>query len=81
MADYKANGELNGPLVSKLENSLKQAEHQLEKRSVDQALKFIEKYVTEINHSRNTDYISNSAKLNLSHKAQLLIDMWENNND
>jgi rhamnogalacturonan endolyase len=81
MAEYKANGELNGPLVSKLENSLKQAEHQLEKGSVDQALKFIEKYVTEINHSRNTDYISNSAKLNLSHKAQLLIDMWENNND
>lgn len=77
MSEYQANGELTGPLVSKLENSLRQAEHHLEKGSVVQALKFIEEYKTEINHSRNSANISENARLNLSHKAELLIGMWE----
>jgi rhamnogalacturonan endolyase len=77
MAEYKTSKELTGPLASKLENSLKQAEHHLEKGSEKQALKFMEKYVLEINKKNNADYISASAKLNLTHKAQLLIDMLE----
>jgi rhamnogalacturonan endolyase len=81
MAEYISSGELNGPLVSKLENSLKQAEHHLEKGSVKQALKFIEKYAAEINQNKNASYITPNAKLTLSHKAQLLIDMLERNND
>ncbi|MFJ5760924.1 rhamnogalacturonan lyase [Neobacillus sp. NPDC093182] len=81
MSDYQANGELTGPLAAKLENSLRQAAHHLEKGSVDQALKFIEKYKSEINHSRNAGDISENAKLNLSHKAELLIGMWERMNN
>ncbi|MDQ0972616.1 rhamnogalacturonan endolyase [Neobacillus niacini] len=81
MSEYLANGELTGPLVPKLENSLRQAEHHLEKGSVVQALKFIEEYQSEINHSRNTGNISENARLNLSHKAELLISMWERIND
>nr|WP_256988910.1 rhamnogalacturonan lyase [Bacillus sp. EB106-08-02-XG196] len=77
MAEYNLNKELTGPLASKLENSFKQAEHHLEKGSDDQALKFIEKYISEINNKSNAAYISTSAKLNLTHKAQLLIDMLE----
>jgi hypothetical protein len=77
MAEYKTSKELTGPLASKLENSLKQAEHHLEKGSEKQALKFMEKYVSEINKKNNAAYISSSAKLNLTHKAQLLIDMLE----
>jgi rhamnogalacturonan endolyase len=80
MSEYQANGELNGPLVSKLENSLRQAEHHLEKGSVEQALLFIEKYKSEINHSRNDGSISENARLNLSHKAELLMGMWERMN-
>lgn len=49
MAEYVANNELTGPLASKLENSLKQAQHHLEKGSEKQALTFLEKYVLEIN--------------------------------
>lgn len=81
MSEYQANGELTGPLVSKLENSLRQAEHHLEKGSVVQALKFIEEYKSEINHSRNSATISENARLNLSHKAELLIGMWERMNN
>jgi rhamnogalacturonan endolyase len=77
MAEYKTSKELTGPLASKLENSLKQAEHHLEKGSEKQALKFMEKYVSEINKKNNADYISTSAKLNLTHKTQLFIDMLE----
>lgn len=77
MSQYQANGELTGPLVGKLENSLRQAEHHLEKGSVVQALKFIEQYQSELNHSRNTANISDHARLNLSHKAELLMGMWE----
>ncbi|PAE40802.1 rhamnogalacturonan lyase [Bacillus sp. 7884-1] len=77
MAEYKASKELTGPLASKLENSLKQAEHHLEKGFKKQALKFMEKYVLEINKKNNAAYISSSAKLNLTHKAQLFIDMLE----
>lgn len=80
MSDYQANGELTGPLAAKLENSLRQAEHHLEKESVEQALKFIEKYKSEINHSTNAGNISENARLNLSHKAELLIGMWERMN-
>lgn len=81
MSEYQANGELTGPLVSKLENSLRQAEHHLEKGTVDQALIFIEKYKSELNHSRNSANISENARLNLSHKAELLIGMWERMNN
>lgn len=81
ISQYQANGELTGPLVPKLENSLRQAEHHLEKGSVVQALKFIEEYQSEINHSRNAGNISENARLNLSHKAELLIGMWERMNE
>lgn len=81
MTEYQANGELTGPLAAKLENSLIQAAHHLEKGSVEQALKFIEKYQAEINHSRNAGNISENARLNLSHKAELLIGMWEKMNN
>jgi rhamnogalacturonan endolyase len=81
MSEYQANGELTGPLVSKLENSLRQAEHHLEKGSVVQALKFIEEYDSEINYKRNASNISENARLNLSHKAELLIGMWEKMNN
>jgi rhamnogalacturonan endolyase len=80
-SDYQAYGELTGPLAATLENSLRQAEHHFEKGSVEQALQFIEKYQSEINHSRNAGNISENARLNLSHKAELLIGMWERMND
>ena len=79
MDGYKNNDELTGPLAVQLENSLKQARHHLEKDSIEQALKFMDKYVAELNKKNNEKHISASAKLNLTNKAQLLINMLAKN--
>ncbi|MCC3355912.1 rhamnogalacturonan lyase [Bacillus sp. REN16] len=78
MNEYKANGDLNGPLVSQLENTLKQAKHHFEKGSKKSAIKFMEKYEEQLNQKTKQENISPSAKRNLSHHAQLLLDMWKN---
>ncbi|WP_342041598.1 rhamnogalacturonan lyase [Bacillus sp. OTU2372] len=75
--DYKANGELSGPIVPQLENSLKQAQFHLEKGSVDTALTFMEKLASELAKKTNQNDLSSNAKLNLSHDAQEMIDMLE----
>ena len=74
---YKTNGELTGPLVPKLENSLKQAQFHLEKGSVDKALTFLEKFASELTKKTNQENLSSNAKLNLTHDAQTMIDMLE----
>nr|WP_081798125.1 rhamnogalacturonan lyase [Neobacillus dielmonensis] len=80
MSKYKDSGELSGPLCSQLENSLKQAEHHVEKGSVTQAVKFVEKFISELEQKNNQEYISSEAKLNLTHKAQLVIDLLSKTN-
>src|SRR5690625_5445470 len=56
-AEYKESGELTGPLTKQLENSLKQAKHHLEKGSVKQSVKFIEKFMFHLNRKPNQDNI------------------------
>ncbi|MEH7117358.1 rhamnogalacturonan lyase [Neobacillus vireti] len=75
---YKTNGELTGPLVPELENSLKLAQFHLEKGSVDKALTFMEKFASELMKKTNQENLSSNAKLNLTHDAQTMIDMFEN---
>ncbi|WP_129729324.1 rhamnogalacturonan lyase [Ectobacillus funiculus] len=78
MNEYKEADELTGPIVPQLTNSYNQAKHQLEKGSVQNAIKFIKKYLSELNGENNQAHtISDRAKQNLSHHAQLLIEMWE----
>jgi hypothetical protein len=78
MNEYKEAGELAGPIVPQLTNSYNQAKHQLEKGSVQNAIKFMKKYLSELNGENNQAHtISDRAKQNLSHHAQLLIEMWE----
>ena len=69
---------MNRPLVSKLESTLKLAKQHLNKNSDKHALKFIEKFITEVNNKNNQKYISTSAKLNLTHHTQLLMDSIKN---
>jgi rhamnogalacturonan endolyase len=78
LEDYQAKGELTGPLVVQLENSLKQAIHHFEKGSAKDSLKFLEKLISDLNNKNNQKHISPSAKLNLSHNANLMINMLEN---
>ncbi|PFO06250.1 rhamnogalacturonan lyase [Bacillus sp. AFS076308] len=75
--EYEANGELSGPIIPLLENSLKQAQFHLETGSVDTALTFVEKFASELTKKTNQAYLSSNAKLNLSHDAHEMIDMLE----
>lgn len=77
MEDYIASGELKGPLVPQLSNTLKQAKHHLEKGSMDNAIQFMEKFISQLDNKSKPDEISTQALKNLSHHAQLLIEQWE----
>ncbi|WP_409993696.1 rhamnogalacturonan lyase [Saccharococcus caldoxylosilyticus] len=77
--EYKTDGELTLPLSSRLENSLKQAKHQFDKRDVNQGLKFIEKFISEVNKKSNQRYISSAAMLDLTHHAQMILDQYGSN--
>ncbi|AYA78490.1 rhamnogalacturonan lyase [Bacillus sp. Y1] len=79
LTELQANQELTAPLSNQLENSLKQANHHLEKGSERKAIEFLEKFLNEINKKNNETYLSSAGKLNLTHKAQIVISMLENN--
>ncbi|OLS42226.1 rhamnogalacturonan lyase [Bacillus sp. MRMR6] len=78
LEDYQANGEVTGPLSAQLKNSLKQAAHHFEKGSARDSLKFVEKFISDLNKENNQKYLSPTAKLNLAHNAQLMVNMLEN---
>jgi rhamnogalacturonan endolyase len=77
MDTYVASGELSGSLVSQLTDTYKQAEHHLEQGSVKGAVKFMEKFVSQINKKTKQDLISPAADKNLTYHANLLIQMWK----
>ncbi|WP_462409471.1 rhamnogalacturonan lyase [Neobacillus sp. Marseille-QA0830] len=74
LAAYEDKSELTDPLSSQLESASKQAQHQLEIGNAEKASKFIEKFISEIDKKTNEAYSSSEAKLNLTHKAQLILD-------
>ncbi|MEW9669365.1 rhamnogalacturonan lyase [Ammoniphilus sp. 3BR4] len=76
MEEYEANGELTGPIVAQLTNTLKQAEHHFEQESTKDAIRFMEKYVSQLNQKTKEDNLSDRAEKNLSYHANLLIEMW-----
>ena len=77
MNGYFESGELSGPLVPQLENTLKQANHHMEKGSTKQAMKFMEKYLSILERKGNERYISSNAKENLLYHAALLKEIWK----
>nr|WP_204498475.1 rhamnogalacturonan lyase [Aquibacillus albus] len=77
MDDYQASGELTGPLVQQLTNTYNQAVHHYNKGSVNQAVKFLEKYVFHIHKKSMQKYISDRAKQSLVKRAQLLINQLD----
>ncbi|MFL6556063.1 MAG: rhamnogalacturonan lyase, partial [Bacillus sp. (in: firmicutes)] len=77
MEELRKNKELTDPLFSQLDNSLKQVKHHLEKGSVQKALEFMEKFMAEIHKKNNETYLSSAGKLNLTHKAELFMNMLE----
>jgi rhamnogalacturonan endolyase len=77
MKELITHQELTSPLSKKLQNSLQQAKHHLEKGSNEKAIDFMEKFVEEIQQSKNESYLSATGKLNLTNKAQIIIKMLE----
>jgi rhamnogalacturonan endolyase len=74
---YEESGDLSRPLLSQLKNTYKQAVHHLEKGSSKQAVKAMEKFVSNINKNTKKGTISPEASKNLSYHAQLLLGMWK----
>ena len=78
LQDYLDAGEVRGPLVKQLENSLKQAEHHLNKGSVEKAAQFVEKFLKHLNNRAMQDHIDDDAKIDLSTKAENVIKQLDN---
>jgi rhamnogalacturonan endolyase len=72
------SGEINGPVADKLVNTFSQAKHQIEKGSLNEAVKFVDKYLSDVNEKTKKDTISDRALLNLRNYAKLLKDMLTN---
>ncbi|AZN43778.1 carbohydrate-binding protein [Paenibacillus albus] len=61
VARYKAANEISNSLASQLTNSLDQAQHQLDKGKRDQAEKFINKFIDQVNKEKKNN-VSDKAK-------------------
>ncbi|MGM0902900.1 MAG: 5'-nucleotidase C-terminal domain-containing protein [Bacillota bacterium] len=79
MDEYATTEELTGPLLSQLSNTHKQAEHHWIKGSVKNSLKFMNKYLEQLNHKTKQKNISEEAKKALAEQAELLVEMLEAN--
>ncbi|SEN95985.1 carbohydrate-binding protein [Paenibacillus sp. OV219] len=75
VAKYKAANEISSSLASQLTNSLDQAQHQLDKGKHDQAIKFMNKFIDQVNKEKKNN-ISDQAKSVLNTDAQSLIGSW-----
>ncbi|MFF2449039.1 FIMAH domain-containing protein [Neobacillus sp. NPDC058068] len=74
--EYSSNGDLNTPLFNQLTNTLKQAEHHLNKGSKKQAVKFMQDFLEHLNNKAMQKNITQSAKDVLADNAQELILYW-----
>jgi hypothetical protein len=74
--EYSSKGELNTPVFNQLTNTLKQAEHQLDKGSKKQAVKFMQDFLKHLNNEAMQKNITSSAKDVLADNAEELILYW-----
>ncbi|SFL45831.1 Glycosyl hydrolases family 2, TIM barrel domain [Gracilibacillus orientalis] len=72
MDSYIESEDLNGPLAAQLSNTYKQVVHHYEKKSEAKALKFIQKYLTQIEKSSMQKHISEDAKETLVEEAEAI---------
>ncbi|WP_426451162.1 rhamnogalacturonan lyase [Paenibacillus sp. S-38] len=76
LQQYKASGELKGSLASQLEETLKQARHQLGKGSVEAAVKQVHKFLDQLDKHGNNASLSAAAEKNLTYHANLFLQSW-----
>ncbi|WP_163215703.1 TIM-barrel domain-containing protein [Clostridium thermarum] len=73
---YIKSGELKGPLVSQLTNSLNQAEHQLDKGRASQAAKHMQDFIKHLNNNALRQHVGEDAKAVLNGDAAALVKIW-----
>lgn len=73
---YGKSGEIKGPLLSQITNSLDQAEKFIDKNKPDQAAKHMEDLIKHLNNKVHADKISAKAKEVLVNDANYLIQVW-----
>ncbi|MGO4111316.1 hypothetical protein AB4Y93_26960 [Paenibacillus sp. YAF4_2] len=70
------DGSVKGAIASQLSNSLKQAEQQYDKGSMDKAADFIDKFLSQLEKRSDKDKVSDDAVKNLTSTAKLLLQQW-----
>ncbi len=70
---YEENGELNGSIIRKLENTLKQAQHHIDKGSDKKGISFLEKFIKQLDQKQKKKEVSENAKSILTAKAESII--------
>ncbi|CAM3128694.1 rhamnogalacturonan lyase [Paenibacillus lupini] len=73
---YMDDGSVKGAIASQLSNSLKQAEQQYDKGSMDKAADFIDKFLSQLEKRSSKDKVSDDAVKNLTSTAKLLLQQW-----
>ncbi|MCJ8011495.1 family 20 glycosylhydrolase [Paenibacillus sp. KQZ6P-2] len=73
---YETSGELTGPVLVQLENSLKQAEDQLNKGSIEKAAKHMNDFVKHLMNRTDKDQVPDHVALVLKESANQLIALW-----
>ncbi|ASK62305.1 hypothetical protein CFK37_09110 [Virgibacillus phasianinus] len=74
---YVDAGEIGHPLAKKLSNRLNQAEHQLVKGHINQAIKKMNDFLKHLNNDAMNKFITDKAKEILNKDADALIKSWE----
>lgn len=74
MKDYVDAGDLSGPLVNQLGNTLKQAKHHESNERYLQSIKFMENFLKHLNRKQNERHITDDAKADLQEEAEEIIE-------
>ncbi|GAQ16951.1 metallophosphoesterase [Oceanobacillus picturae] len=73
--EFIDSGDIKNPLASQLTNTLRQAEHHYDRGNVEQAIKFMEKSLKQID--KKEQLISSEAKTVLQETVDALLEQWE----
>ncbi|SES01676.1 glycoside hydrolase family 16 protein [Salipaludibacillus aurantiacus] len=73
MNEYVESGDVRGPLVNQLENTLRQAQHHESAGRYEQAAKFMDNYLKHLNRGPNKRHVEDEAKLDLTEHAEKIM--------
>ncbi len=78
MSDYVESGDIRGPLVNQLSNTVRQAKHHENNGRHLQAVKFMENFMKHLNRGPNARHIEDEAKESLEQHAEIIMEQLEN---